>query len=144
MSLASRVVVALTFLLKRETHSALSHFRFLSPRRNLCLSPICPPWVWGEFTFWTTLSPLWRFHSREGGVLCEPTCPISSLLARGGTHNWHCPCCVKSREDLTSEPYLFPLVFSLKGGGRRYLQTIWPTLETSNPWGRFWTDLALA
>ena len=137
MPLASRDILALAFLLKREAHSALSRFELPGPRRNLCLSPLFPPWICGEFTFWTTLPPLRRSHSREGGVLCEPSCPVSRLLARGKTHSWPRTCCIKSREDLTGEPYLFPLVFSLKGGGRRSLLPILPTLETSNSWGRF-------
>jgi len=83
MSLASRAVLALAFSLKREPHSALSRFEFPGPRRNLCLSPTCPPWVWGEFTFWTTLSPLWRSHSREGGVLLRTIPPSLETSSPG-------------------------------------------------------------
>jgi len=57
----------------------------------------------------------------RGDVLYEPSCPVSRLLARGETHNLPRPRCIKSREDLTSKPYFFPLVFSLEGEGRRSL-----------------------
>jgi len=87
MMLVNHAILALAFSLKREAHSALSCFEPSSPRRSLDLSPICPQWVLGEFTLWITLSPLWRSHSREGGALCEPSCPVSRLLAQGETHN---------------------------------------------------------
>jgi len=70
MSLASRVVLASAFSLKRGTHSALSRFELHGPRTHLRDH---------------TVSLMVLSLEREG-VLYEPSCSVLRLLAQGETH----------------------------------------------------------
>ena len=86
MSLVSRAVLASVVSLKREAHSALSRFELLGPRRNSCPLPVRYGFR-GRTHLLDRNASISVLSLQSGGVLYEPSCPVSRLLTRGETHN---------------------------------------------------------